>query len=387
MVVDSSGRGIKGIHVRGRLGSPYHSTDTRTDEDGRFVLSGFSKGKVKISISFSGYFGESEKTVSAGDENVVFELNAYGKITGRLVGMEKFEYFDIRAFPEDIEKPVPMNRFSSNEDRREYRKAYDKYNRRRYNHSFHGNEGKFTMSILPGTYTLRASGKGFTGGETYGVVAVSGGATEDIVINVSRGCRLSVKVLAKKDRSPVKGAHVHLKWKPPDGRASNTSGGTHYTNMQARTDNKGVVTFEGLGPGAYYIKVAHKSYAVSYAGVVEVTAGSAKEIEVSLSAGSRITGLIRGPDGAPAVNVRINGYRQETAYSPWSDSVSAYTDKDGKYAIPFCSEGTYCIYVYRMQSGRHGCWSKCRGRFGNSNTIEVPAGGEAVFDFNISERR
>ncbi len=383
-VTDASGKPVKDVNISGyqpMTGRSAH-TSAVTDAEGRYTLSGFDEGAVHLNVNKEGYWCEDSnfRQVQAGAENVDYVLKKCGAVKGKLVGLEKFESFQITAKLEGADISVePPTDPSDEEAMMRYRRAMMR--RSGNTEGFHDEEGKFEIHLPPGTYTLTAGGRGFASGKVTNINVEEGKTVEGVEIKVGLGCRVIVTVLTKKDRKPVSAAMVNLQPTVHDPAEYEEYGPGAWSNNYGHTDEDGKATITGIKAGTCSLSVNHEKYAETRPRSVVVSEGEATEVEVLLSLGASITGTVIDADGEPVKNARLTAYPsnpEEGMMGGFGSMKEAQTDKSGEYTITGLAAGTHVVSVRIGQEAGFG-------PFGGVNTksVEVPEEGSVTCDFNL----
>lgn len=205
--------------------------------------------------------------------------------------------------------------------------------------------GRYTVRVPAGDYVLAAinntssspaasawwtSGGGTTSMWSAEKITVAGAmVTKDIIL--VPGGRISGKITAKADGSPLNGIHIRLR---------------DFTNseslMNVRTGQDGTYNFN-VAPGSYYISAMNGTLDQSYATEVfnspnggtnmtqaqklVIAAGNTYTANMSLLAGSKIEGTVTDENGSPiaGINIRV----RDTTDTFFVEGQSS--GKDGRY--------------------------------------------------------
>lgn len=161
-----------------------------------------------------------------------------------------------------------------------------------------------------------------------------------------RPARIEGLVISDLDERPLKRAHVTLR--PVD---------AGLTTIGVETDDKGNFDVRDVAPGRYSLVAERDGYlasAVCLKGalrmppVISITAGqSLGSLTFRLKPWAVITGRIRFEDGEPAVNVRVDAYREYHLKGRHGYSVlkSAATNDRGEYRVHGLQPGSYYVAV------------------------------------------
>jgi hypothetical protein len=198
-----------------------------------------------------------------------------------------------------------------------------------------GADGAFRISDVPaGSYRLRATfgtnAESEWVAETVPVSVESGQTTHDVRVSAQRGALLEVTVLGEGDRKPA--------------ALVNVSAYQENSQSRAETDGKGVARLR-LVPGDYQIYASRRSITSSQTSTT-VETGVTNRVEIEIAGPQKITGIVRAPDGRPAVGVSV---RMIGAFGPAAADVK--TDVNGKFEMEWNqrqfgqNNSTPCILV------------------------------------------
>lgn len=297
---------------------------TRTSADGRFRIKGFptnalvaldvrTPGKVLRELS-GGYASPDALPYRAGQEDIKLVVEPAGGIEGKIV-------------MSDSSQPLPIARLWLQPGGPGFSGLGDP--------AQSGADGAFRLGdIAAGAYRVRA---------TFGTNAVpdwvaepipvsveSGQTTRGVQVLATRGGFLEVAVLGKKDRKAL--AQVNVTAFRESFYASAASG----SNGAA---------FLRLPPGEYRVSASREnSLAENTTATVE--AGKTNRVEIELAPPSKVTGIVRRPDGQPAsgLEVRLIG-------SYGLDRSGLKTDSEGRFEMEWnprsngMGDRTSCLLV------------------------------------------
>jgi large repetitive protein len=148
-------------------------------------------------------------------------------------------------------------------------------------HTLAGADGRFSLDLAPGEFTLLVSADGYAA-ETMSIT-VGDTPTTDLGFALSRGLVLRGRVVDDRGR-PAAGVSVALRRGHPDAGASTRSG------IDGRFE------FSAVEPGTYVLSGG--SALAGYGSVRDVSPGR-EEVVLTLRPGGRIRARARGVDGAP----------------------------------------------------------------------------------------
>ncbi|HSD66178.1 MAG TPA: carboxypeptidase-like regulatory domain-containing protein, partial [Vicinamibacteria bacterium] len=278
----------------GRGRGPYEKQSFHA-EDGGFVLEDVPAGRWTVEAFAPGYQAGSASAVSVAEgeaaEGVEVRLSKGGVITGRVLESRTGRPIldaAVRAELSGGERRMSMVRIGEEGDDNET--ATD-------------SEGRYEIAgLAPGTWVLTASHPDWSEA-TASVELKEAPATADI--RLGRGGSVGGTVLAA--GRPVGGAQVTLAAAGDTGFRAG-AGMIGGNEQSALTDDGGRFRFERLSPGRYTLGAALRDQSSAPAEAV-VTGDDAQEVQLLLSEGALIRGIVTGlPDGLLAgVNVGAQG--------------------------------------------------------------------------------
>jgi protocatechuate 3,4-dioxygenase beta subunit len=328
-VTDAAGEPIKDARVRAgwRTKDRYRSRSFETAEDGTYRAAGLPEhDPVDIHVYAEGFASAEREAVRPGTRDVDFSMIPTGVIKGR-----------VRRPDGDVPEEF------SAEAKREAEGA-------RGGFAFAGGPGKTTRGnrienpdgtleiegLEAGTYTVRASGKGWAA-VTKAEVEVTAGKTTDVgTLVLERGLTLRGRVVTADGTTPVAGATVTAA--PPRGMGMGLFGADPSAPF-ARSGLDGVFALEGLSPGALTVEATHPDYSPTELNVQLEPDVEPEEIVLALSAGGAIEGTVRDGSGQPVPGVSILIMRGMMA----GQLDSANTDETGRYQFERLAAGSYTV--------------------------------------------
>lgn len=226
---------------------PSYSFNKTTNHNGEFKLEDIDNRLFDLTVR-SGYgytlWGEQqqnltfEKTVPAvpaGNDDVVITLDPTGSVSGQVIDMI-------------TQSPITDFSISFRPRKSEYTSSYgpssidDSYYRG-YGKPFHTEDGMFTLeNMYPGEYIITAYSKSYVRNQAK-VSILSGREAQFVVIQLSKGCRVSGRILRKSNSKPFQHASIKLEGEHPAAKGA------------AQSDRKGKFEMAGLIPGEYTLKV------------------------------------------------------------------------------------------------------------------------------------
>lgn len=202
-----------------------------------------------------------------------------------------------------------------------------------------GSNGRYSLSLLPGTYTITFSKTGYFGSSS--PLTVGANETKTVNIAMVRIAILTGTITDKKTGNPISGATV-------------IAGST-----QTSTGSDGKYTLN-VPPGNYNLTVSMTGY-VTNGTMVTASGGVTHTLNVALKTWGIISGVVTDKDsGAFIVGATVK-----------VDSVQTLTGSDGKYTL-IVEAGTYTITVSKQ------------GYDIKTASVTVGAGASQTANFTVS---
>jgi uncharacterized GH25 family protein len=305
-----NGVGIDGVMINtfSDVGS---AATTTSGPDGSFVLSGLSPGELRASMRKETDFIQEMRTLTAPGRDVLIELPIGSRVSGRVI--DKATRKPLTSFQAGVSvsrggggmvmMAPPQLRAFTNDD------------------------GMFTLENIPtGAVNLIATAPGYAQARM-NLTLEEGKPLTGIEIEVDPGTKLVGKVTGP-DNSPASGATVRVA--PQSGSGMINFGGM---GKQTVTDSNGEYTLEALEPTDTNIEFSHQKYVGTRK---EITVkGAEVRLDVQLSAGQRITGVVVTESGAPVPDAEVAAMAGAGAFR------TARTDANGTFAFESLSPARY----------------------------------------------
>ncbi|MHC4403385.1 MAG: carboxypeptidase regulatory-like domain-containing protein [Planctomycetota bacterium] len=179
-------------------------------------------------------------------------------------------------------------------------------------------DGEFEFeSVAPGEYRIWAFQGNLTSRDRVlrgTILKVGGqGADEPVMLEMHEGSRLRVRVVSKADGKPIAGAQVRLPWTD--------------TDRDHSTNNEGEVELVALTPQAWRVEARAQGYAEEDE-VVNLAESNNAAIELALSPGGGLYGVVTGEDGSPISGAGV-GFGRADHRGRGIEIVK--TDSEGRY--------------------------------------------------------
>lgn len=220
-------------------------------------------------------------------------------------------------------------------------------------------EGKFTLAGLPsGKIRVRVRADGWLDADAQEVTLTAGQTSDELVFKLKPGLTVQGVVLDAATGRPVPEAQVTAyreREAREGGRGPMQFGGDPedfdflgMSSMRGRnsalTDGQGQFTLNALTAGKYRFTARHPDRAKASATAVEIVEGKdPPRVEIKLTAGGAIEGLVTGRAGVPVVNALI------VAATLSGGMKSATSGPDGIYRIEGIPPGRYLVFKSRLE--------------------------------------
>ena len=305
--VTRGGVGLENVMIIAMV--PDGSSTAITGPDGSFTLSGLAPGSVRLIARKEEDFVQETRNVTAPARDLVIELKAGGRISGRVV--EKGSGKPITSFQAGLTTSGAgggMVRMGPPQLR-----------------SFTSDDGSFTLDSVPaGATVLTASAPGYASARLNVTVEEDKELT-GVELQLDTGVKLAGRVTGP-GGSALSDVQVRVLPSPTGGFA--TSG----MERTATTDANGEYSIEGLEAGEESINFLHQKHSSVRKSVT--LKGRETRLDVQLPSGGRVTGTVVTEAGAPVSDAQV------VAYS--SDGVeSARTDANGAFEFDSVTPGRY----------------------------------------------
>jgi protocatechuate 3,4-dioxygenase beta subunit len=313
-VVRADGSGIPDVSVNAMGGSARNAT---TGPDGSFTIEELAPGTIQLmAIKIADYIRE-VVTVDAPASNVEIRIPAGGTIRGRV--LEK-----------GTKKPVADFRAGTTGERRG---AGLRMILPPNVQPFRSEDGSFELPNVPaGPVELVAEAAGYVPG-TANVVVEEGKATEEVIILLEAGTRISGRVTSP-EGTPVSGASISL-----DQDEDEVVPQVTRRSMTATTDGNGEYTLAGVAAGERSIRANHDSYPL----LVREANVSGREMRLDLQfpRGTDVTGTVEREGGGPVAGAQVSA----STAAQGAASKGATTDSNGNFRIEGLAPGRYTFFV------------------------------------------
>lgn len=347
-------------------GAAEETPTARTDADGHFVLEGFKPGRAAISA---------ESKLWARSAELAFDLVAGQKVEGVVLTMRRGATITGEVYDDSGRRASA--RTVQGTEMKTFTAATARTDTGGHFKIEHVEPGSWRLMAMPTAQDIAgatsgaadAGPGGFFGRMKFANADVAEG--EEVHVVIGAPPEDPVVVLGKVTHSgePVAGARIMFS-------GQGQGFGPGMKNATSAADGTFSITVDK--PGEYSASVNPSGGMMN---MIEfpVTVPSTKEyaLELALPTG-RISGLVRDPDGQPAVGVRVSLQPQAaaTAGTMFGGQVNENTtDSEGRYDMQSLRPGTYTVLVGGANIGG--------GRFQSQSDATV--GREAKSDLQIKE--
>ncbi|HEX8407900.1 MAG TPA: carboxypeptidase regulatory-like domain-containing protein [Thermoanaerobaculia bacterium] len=282
---------ISGRVTRGGVGIPdvrlnalgVTEATATTGPDGSFTVGNLLPGVTRLMLRKETDLISDMRTFTAPARDVVVEMPAGGTISGRVV--EK-----------GTKKPIASFQVGVSTSRAGGAGGFMTMGPPQLK-AFTSDDGSFTLEHVPaGAMTLIANSPGYASGRM-SVDVVDGKALTDVVLELDTGVRLSGKVTGA-NGAPLSDVRVAV--------TPSTTGAFAMRGSlpSGSTDANGEYSLDGLESGEENVQFSHPKH-------VDVTRkvalkGRETKLDVQLSAGNRVTGVVTTEDGMPVADADVS---------------------------------------------------------------------------------
>ncbi len=330
------------VSISGKSGSDvndYIYKTGKTDNEGRFCVSGLPEGKFDLKINEDFSIGpiSSISGVKAGSEGIIITLSPSHKI-------------EFTAVDEDG-KPVAGAEIKS--ERAEFASMNYNFSRPGKDSIKSGSDGKFSVTLRQGSkYVVSAINPPLIPGKsTVDLSEDKGVPASPITITLMKGFSISGKTIDPTGK-PVKGLLVKDK-KPIINMFDlniDAETGRGDSEKQPFTDESGNFKMDGLAQGTVmlYVITAGRPGILLAEKKIEVRKDSSEEIKIEIPETVKLKGSVLDANGNPASDGFINIFNVDNP----GVAVKTKTGEQGKFEIPIVPTGKYSIAWYVKTDGK-----------------------------------
>ena len=309
-----SGAGVEGINVT--VMSEDGPANTVTASDGSFTLTDLSPGQMMLSVNKMDAFIQQVRPITAPARDVVIELPAGGRITGRVV--DKSTHSPVTAFRAGISNV----RSGGGMVIGHAADAEIIHERRRLIHAGERSSGPTQLVVsAPGYTTTRVPSLNMEDGK----------ALADIEVAMDTGVKLTGRVTGP-DGSPLSGVSVRE-------AGMNAGPARMMPGMEGSgtTDPSGEYTIEAIEAGEKTFTFSRQGYLAEDRTIT--LSGREARLDVQLSSGLTLNGVVVTDAGAPVADAAVNA----NSASESGFGRSGRTDANGNFQIAGLAPGHYTL--------------------------------------------
>ncbi|HVT44492.1 MAG TPA: carboxypeptidase regulatory-like domain-containing protein [Thermoanaerobaculia bacterium] len=309
----SDGSGVAGAMVM-VVGEQNNET---TEADGSFVLSDLEPGVKTIAVNKFDEMISEMKTATAPASDLVIRLAAGGRITGRVSSSSTGEAItDFQAGLSNAPSAGPGIRIMGPPMTR----------------SFHPEDGRFILeNVRFGTHELTVSAPGHVTYRLPGVKLDEENPSVEVEIELETGVRLAGRVTGT-DGLPLSGVTVQADAEESD---AGPMRGFGRRAPAISTDANGDYVLEGIEPGERSFTFAKSGFIPEHKSVR--LSGREARLDVRLSKGQQVRGLVVTDTGAPVAGARVSA----ESSAKGAGFTSATTDEGGVFSFDGLPPGRY----------------------------------------------
>lgn len=310
--VTRKGVGVEGVTVT-TIGES--SASTTTGYDGSFRLTDLGPGQLMLNAMKLDESIQQMRTVTAPATDIVIDLPPGGRITGRV--KDKATGAPVTAFQAGTSAPRGGGGMV--------------FMMPPAMHSYTTDDGSFVIENVPtGQTQLVVNAPGYTTGRVSNLNVEEGKTLENIEVALDTGVKLSGRVTGP-DGAGLSG--VSVRQDMVSGRTMRMPG---MGDASATTDANGEYTIEAVEPG-------EKSFVFQRGGYLQTTKsvtleGKDARLDVQLSSGTRVTGVVVTEGGAPVADAAV---RASSAADSGFGGKATRTDAQGNFTFDGMAPGHY----------------------------------------------
>ena len=313
--VTRSGAGVEGVNIRAMSQGGFQAAVT--GPDGAFRIADLTPGQMMLIAAKQDSFIQEMRPVTAPSKDIVIELPAGGRITGRV--LDKASHEPITSFMAGVTTSrsgggmvmmmPPMQK------------------------QFTSDDGTFVLEgIKPGSTQVVVNAPGYTTARVPNIEVEDGKTAPDVEVDVETGAKLTGRVSGP-DGSPIAGVSVR---EDQQGGGGGRVMRFDATDTGGTTDPNGDYTIDTLEPGEKTFTFSRGGY-IAQQKTVTVAAAKETRLDVQLSNGLRATGFVVSDGGSPIPDTMVRA----VSASEMDGGRQATTDANGAFAIEALAPGHY----------------------------------------------
>lgn len=299
--VEQAAVGIRDMSLR--------SAQTTTDEDGRFVLRDLPRRTLEL-VVFKADGSRASKQVEVPSSDIVVELPDVVTLHGRVVDAETKD--PIRDFMIGVTQSQMGGSGKT---------------------PHHSDDGTFEVEAVPSEGLALAIGAAGYAESKKLVEIPEGGEPEPIEIALERGIRVYGAVRDEAGR-PLEGVTVGYDKTIQTGRGS-----MYMRDSQVTTDANGAFSFDSVSSGKAQFGFSRQGY-LRLDRAIDAT-GREQRLDVELSTGVALRGIVVDESGAPVVAASVRGSTSGMTRS----NASTKSGPDGRFVLEPLAPGRASVFV------------------------------------------
>ena len=311
--ITRGGVGVEGVNVRSIAQDGMSSAVSGAD--GAFRVTDLTPGQVMLNVAKPDSFIQEMRSVSAPTKDLVIEVPAGGRITGRV--LDKNSHQPVTSFMAGVTTSrsgggmtimmPPMQK------------------------QFTSDDGSFVLEgIKPGMTQVVVNAPGYTTARVPNIEVEDGKTAPDVEVDVETGAKLTGRVTGP-DGSPLSGVFVRNDQMGGNARVMRFDG----NDNSATTDPSGEYTIDSLEPGEKTLSFSRNGY-ISQQKTVTVAGGKDARLDVQMSTGIRATGFVVTDSGAPVADATVMAGSGAT-----DGGRNGRSDANGAFTIEGLAPGHY----------------------------------------------
>ncbi len=312
--VTRGGSGVPGVQVN-LMSEAMVGGNAETGPDGSFRIGDLAPGQFMLSVSKPDEFIQDFRTATAPASDITIEIPAGGRISGRVV--DKTTKQPVTAFDAGVTVQrggggmifmgAPQTR------------------------SFTSDDGTFVLENVPvGQTNLVVNAPGYTSSRLP-LSVEEGKPIADLEVPMDHGVRVTGRVTGP-GGSALAGVSVRLDFMAPGGGRVMRA---PINNTMTATDENGDFTLEAMEPGEKTFNFSRSGYLT--ATKTATLSGDETRVDVQLSSGQRLTGVVVTEGGSPVADATVNA---QTAAEGMGFRTTR-TDANGTFQFEGLAPGRY----------------------------------------------
>ncbi|MBL4771240.1 MAG: carboxypeptidase regulatory-like domain-containing protein [Planctomycetes bacterium] len=340
MVVDQEGIAIKGAKVEAFSMTNRASrtqTQVNTDAEGQYLFEDVPGGTYTLRASAKGYKTATKPRINAGEMDVTIQLVPLPTVSGQVFD-DKGQ--PARNFTVNLRQPMPGADLTMFVPKTRTR--------------IKSTDGTFKITVpIAGTFMVEAQAGSFAPSLSSTFTITDGQNLSGMDVTLKGGGIIKGLVVDPSGK-PIAGAVIKTDNNDWTGSGFDQSLGEMFpgisTKKTTRSNADGEFILRGLHPTKYLVQVSHADFAKTAMRNVIVSEGVETNLKnVRMETGSKVSGVVRGPNGAPLSAATVNLNMDTSTEFPLTYTVR--TNKDGIYEIKAVRSGTYWISAQRPSTG------------------------------------